>query len=52
MSDTLNNYFVELGIPAAAFLDIPLSHFSFENALLAKPTLASANISHAILLSS
>lgn len=52
MNDTLNNYFIELGIPAAVFLDIPLSRFTFENALLAKPILASANISHAILFSS
>lgn len=52
MNDTLNNYFIELGIPTVVFLDIPLSRFTFENALLAKPILASANISHAILFSS
>ncbi|WP_283710477.1 YdcF family protein [Pseudoalteromonas prydzensis] len=50
--DLTKAYLIKLGVPASAFLPVALSRFTFEDATLAQPILASAGAKKAILVSS
>ncbi|CAM3955211.1 MULTISPECIES: YdcF family protein [Pseudoalteromonas] len=50
--DLTKAYLIKLGVPENAFLPVALSRFTFEDATLAEPILASAEAKKAILVSS
>ena len=48
----VQNYLIDKGVPASAFLEIALSSFTLEDAKLSKPILLKNGIKHIILVTS